>query len=524
MIATCNRTRRLFAAFFLAAGIFPGALSGCAVGPDYVRPETLAGENYKETPEQKPDGRPVWKAAEPGEADTSPWWTVFGDETLNAFMPQLAMANPNADTARANLRAARAAAREATASFFPTVSTVGNVSRGQTGGNAAVQNTYKAQLSAAWELDIFGETRRLSESAEASSMAAEAQLAATLLALRAELAQNYFQLRSYDEQIALYARTVAAYEASLQITRNQHRAGTVTRLDVAQAETQLENARASMVDVELQRRQTEHAIAALLGLPPSLFAITPGALDANLPFIEPALPATLLERRPDIAAAERRMAAANAKIGVAKSAYFPTVTISSSGGYTGEAFRELFTLPNRAWAVGANLAQKIFQGGALLARTDQAIANWEASVAAYRKTVLDAFKEVEDQLAAAVLLEREEDIRLAALESAREAETIALARYKGGVVTYLTVVSTQATALTSARSAVTIKGRRFMAAVALIRSLGGGWGPAAYVPALSGEKVPSLPKVPEAALASSGQELSGGAETPFDARLPQGGE
>jgi NodT family efflux transporter outer membrane factor (OMF) lipoprotein len=446
-----------------ALPLFAGGLSGCAVRPDYARPKTMMGDVFTEAPERLPVTLADWKIAEPENVDTSPWWTVFRDETLNAFMPQLAMANPDADTARANLRAARAAVREATASFFSTISVGGDASRGQTGGHTPENNAYKTQLSASWEFDLFGGIYRGRESMLAASEAAEAELAATLLALRAELAQNYFQLRYYDEQIVLYEEMVAAYEKSLQITRNQHKAGTVTRLDVAQTETQLENARASMVDIELSRRQTEYAIAALLGLPPSLLSIKPAPITAHLPVIEPALPVTLLERRPDIAVAERRMASANEKIGVAKAAYFPVVSLSSSGGYSGDAFRELFMLPNRIWSVGANLAQKIFQGDTLLARTDQAVASWEASVAAYRKTVLSALKEVENQLAAVNLLEREEAIRLEALRSARDTENLVLTQYKGGVVTYLSVVSAQTTALSSARNAATLKGRRYMA-------------------------------------------------------------
>ncbi|CAK7029732.1 MAG: Outer membrane protein OprM [Desulfovibrio sp.] len=485
------RIPRAFTAFVVIIfTALPVVFTGCAVGPDYVRPKTITGDTFKEAPESFSDaaqGIADWKVAEPSTVDVSPWWKVFRDDTLSALMPQLAMANPDVDTARANLRNARAVAREATASFFPTISAGGETSRSQTGGNASVNNAYKAQLSASWELDLFGGIYRGRESAVASAEAAEAELAATLLALRAELAQNYFQLRAYDEQLDLYEQTVAAYEKSLAITRNQFNAGTVTRLDVAQAETQLKEARAATVEMELQRKQTEHAIAVLLGLPPSLFAVTPAPLTAYLPTIEPALPAVLLERRPDIAAAERRMAAANEKIGVAQSAYFPVVSISSAGGYSGDAFRELFTLPNRIWSVGAGVAQNIFQGGALLARTDQAIASWEAAVAAYRKTVLTAFQEVEDQLAAVRLLEREETLRLDALRSARDAENLALSQYKGGVVTYLSVVNAQTTALANARNSVTLKGRRFVASVALIRSLGGGWGPAPYVQPASGE-------------------------------------
>ena len=462
------------------APVFVGALvcallSGCAVGPDYTRPKTVNGDIFKEASMEREDAD--WAVARPGMVDQSSWWTVFRDPALNALMPQLAAANPNIAVARANLEQARATVREATAFFFPTIKGSGDIGRARQRGSGP-GNTYRAQLSASWELDIFGGARRALEASMITTEATEADLAAMMLSMRAELAQNYFQLRSLDEQKELYVKTVAAYGKSLDITRNQHAAGVVTRLDVAQAETQLKSAQAQAIDIDLQRRQTEHAIAALLGLPPSLFFLSPGALsDAHLPKIAAALPSTLMERRPDIAAAERRMAAANARIGVAKSAYYPVFSLTGSGGYTGTEFRDWFILPNRIWSVGASLAQSIFEGGKLMARTDQAIAAWEAATATYRKTVLDAFREVEDQLAAATLLADEEAIQLEALAWARDAENLAISQYQGGIVTYLTVVSAQTTALANARTAATLRGRRFMTAVALVRSLGGGWEP-----------------------------------------------
>ena len=449
-------------------------LGGCAVGPDYARPKVAVPETFKEAG-SVPQGEGDWRVAQPGMVDISPWWAVFNDPVLNALMPQLAAANPDIQTARANVRQARAVSREVLGSFLPSVGASGSASRGQTGGSAAVGNTYRAQLSASWELDIFGGTRRSFESASASEEASEAALAQMLLSMRAELAQLYFQLRSLDEQLALYTQTIAAYTRSLAITENQHSAGVALRIDVAQAEAQRESAKAQAVALELNRRQTEHAIAALLGLPPAIFTVAPASLDAKLPRIESALPSTLLERRPDIAAAERRMAAANARIGIAVSAYYPVFSLTGSGGYNATSFAEWFSLPNRIWSVGSSATLALFQGGALQARTEQAVATWEASVAAYRKTVLGAFREVEDQLAAATLLEQEEAIRLSALKSSREAESLALNQYRAGISSYLTVVTTQATALANARSAASLKGQRFVAAVALIRALGGGW-------------------------------------------------
>ena len=449
-------------------------LGGCAVGPDYNRPKIVVPESFKEvTPVVL--GAGDWRIAQPGAIDVSPWWTVFNDPVLDALMPQLAAANPDIQTARANVRRARAALREAMASFFPTLDAGGNASRGQTGGHAPVNNAYRAQLSASWELDIFGGTRRSFEATSADREATEALLAQVLLSMRAELAQSYFQIRSLDEQLELYVQTIAAYERSLAITNNQHAAGVALRIDVAQAEAQLQGAKAQALALELERRQVEHAIASLLGLPPALFDLKPAPISAKLPQIEGVLPSTLLERRPDIATVERQMAAANARIGIAQSAYFPTFSLSGSGGYSAGVFADWFTLPSRLWSVGSTAALKIFEAGALQAKTEQAVAVWEASVAAYRKAVLAAFREIEDQLATIALLEQEEKVRHMAMKSSREAESLAINQYRAGISSYLTVVTTQATALANARSVAVLKGRRFIAAVAMIRALGGGW-------------------------------------------------
>ncbi|GHV52874.1 hypothetical protein FACS1894206_02470 [Deltaproteobacteria bacterium] len=453
-------------------------LSACAVGPDYTRPQTLAPEAFKESDARREiddTGQTVWKAADPESVDAGPWWTVFDDAALNAFMPQLTAANQDVAASRARLRQARSAAGEALGAFFPSLTAQGDVTRGRANDASPVINTYRGRLTASWELDVFGATRRDAESAIASAQSAEASLASTLLAMRAELAQDYFLLRSLDEQIRLYQQTLAAYERSLGITRNQHAAGTVTRLDVSQAETQWKNARTQLLDLCLQRKNTEHALACLLGLAPAQLTIAPAPLEATLPRVAAVIPAALLERRPDIAAAERRMAAANAQIGIAKSAYFPVISLGASQSYTGDTLHTLFSLPERIWSVGATLAQNLFQGGRLIARTEQAEAAWEASVAEYRGTVLNAFREVEDRLAEVALLEQEEEAARDALASAREAEKLALSQYRGGTVTYLNVAAAQAAALAGARNAVNTRGKRFIAAVALIRALGGGW-------------------------------------------------
>ncbi len=450
------------------------ALSGCAVGPDYARPKTLDGDFFKEAAPE--NGNPdEWKPARPAFTDQSAWWTLFGDPVLDSLMPQLEAANTSVRTALARLSQARAVVREARAGFFPTAGGTGDVSRGQSGGGLPVATSYNARLTSSWELDLFGGTRRSVESAAESARSAAADLADALLSMRAELAQNYFQLRSLDEQIALYNESIAAYERSYAITGNRYKAGVVTRIDVAQAETQLKAAQAQIVELDLQRRQMEHGVAVLLGLPPSLFSLKPGRLDATLPAVRAGLPSALLERRPDIASAEHGMAAANAKIGAAIAAYFPSFSLTAAGGFASGDFSKWFTVPYRFWSLGPGLALPLFQGGALVARTDQAVAAWEASVAGYRQTVLNALQEVEDQLAAGSLLRSETKIQEEALAAARLAERLALSQYLAGTTTYLTVVTAQTTALGNARTVVTLKGRRFVAAVALIRALGGGW-------------------------------------------------
>ena len=448
-------------------------LAGCSIGPDFQRPATAVPAAYKEA-DFLATAESDWKLAVPGEVDQSPWWESFEDTVLSDLMARLEGANQNVQAALANLRLARAQAREARAAFFPSLGAVESNVQRQVGTSYPV-TTHTAQLQASWELDIWGGTRRSAESAEAAAEAASADLGAVILSARGELAQSYFQLRAYDDLIALYRQTIEAYEKSLAISTNQFKAGIVTKIDVAQAITQLKAAQAQLVEQELQRRQMEHSMAALLGLPPSGFSLAPAPFDAKIPVIDAGIPSYLLERRPDIARGERRVAAANAKIGVAQSAHFPSLTLNAAGGFVSAILGKWFTAPMQVWSFGPSIALSLFQGGADIARADQAVASWEASVASYRHAVLAALVEVEDQLAAAMLLQQEEVIQLEALASAREAEALAINRYQAGLTTYLTVVTAQATALINARTAVTLKGRRYLAAVALIRALGGGW-------------------------------------------------
>jgi NodT family efflux transporter outer membrane factor (OMF) lipoprotein len=342
-----------------------------------------------------------------------------------------------------------------------------------------VTQSYDVSLSASWELDLWGRIRRSVEAAQAEATAAQADLDAATLAAQSELAQNYLLLRITEAQQRLLADTVSAFSTTLKLTENRYAAGVAARVDVVQAEAQLKSTQADAIDLQLTRAQLEHAIALLVGEPPSTFAIAPAPLVARLPAIPVGVPSELLERRPDIAAAERRVAGANARIGVADAAYFPTLTLSASGGYTAPSTADLFTLPARFWAVGPQLAQVLFDGGARKAISEQARAAYDADVAAYRQTVLIAFAEVEDNLAALRILEAEAEVQAEAVAASRKSVELTTNQYQAGLVSFLNVAATQASALNNERAAVTLEGRRLAASVALIRALGGGWEPPA---------------------------------------------
>ena len=453
-------------------------LAACTVGPNYVRPPVATPTAYKEAQ--------PWKPAEPGDAGPrGNWWEVFGDPMLNDLVAQVDIDNQNIKAAEANVRQARALTAQARSAFFPTVSgnasaTRGSISGGGRGGNTGassggVANAYNVALDATWELDLWGRVRRNVESAEASARASEADLGAARLSAQALLVQDYLLLRVQDAQIRLLNDTVEAYTRSLQLTRNQYAVGVAGRSDVALAETQLKSTQAQALDAGVQRSQLEHAIALLIGKPPAELSIAVAPIERRFPDIPPGLPSELLERRPDVAAAERRVAAANAQIGVAQAAFFPTVTLSATGGFASSALANLLTAPARYWSLGAALAQTIFDAGLRQAQTEQAIAAYDATVANYRQTVLTGFQEVEDNLAALRILEQEASIQDEAVKSARESLAITLNQYRAGTANYLAVVVVQAQALANERSAVNILGQRLNASLALIKALGGGW-------------------------------------------------
>ena len=451
-------------------------IAGCAVGPDYHRPDAPVPATYKEL-----EG---WHAAQPrDELPRGSWWEVFGDAELDGLMKRVDISNQNIRAAEARVRQARAVADQARASLFPSLNATGSVTRSkapslsnQPNFATGAVNNYNVGLTVpSWEVDLWGHIRRNIESQEASWQASAADLEAARLSARATLAQDYFALRVADTTKRLLEETVQAYQRSLELTQNRYAAGVVARVDVVQAEVQLKTAQAQLMDVGVNRAQLEHAIAMLVGEPPANFALAPADLALKVPTVPVALPTELLERRPDIAAAERTMAAANAQIGVAKSAYFPTVSLSASTGFRTTTLANLLTAPSRFWSLGAAAAEGLFDAGARRAASAQAVAGYDAQVATYRQAVLAAFQDVEDNLAALRILEQEAVLQEDVAQSARHALDLTINQYQAGVVSYLNVITAQTTAYNSQSAAVNVLGRRLTAAVGLIRALGGGW-------------------------------------------------
>lgn len=449
-------------------------LSGCAAGPDYVRPETPAPAAFKELQ--------GWKPAQPQDhLPPGNWWEIFNDPQLNVLEEQVARQNPSIAQAEAQYRQAQALVRSAQAAFSPTATATTTVNRfrAASGQNVAVPGVkylFSAALGMAWEPDLWGKVRRQVEANTAAAQASAATLQALRLSTQATLAQDYFQLRMADAQKKLLDDTVAAYQKSLQLTQNRYAAGVAARAEVALAETQLETARAQAVAVGVQRAQMEHAVAVLSGKPPAELSLDFAPLSMPPPPIPASLPSQLLERRPDIASAERQVAAANAKIGVAKAAFFPSLTLAATTGAQTSTLDTLFTAASRYWSLGpAAAALTLLDGGAKNAQLKQAIDAHDASVANYRQIVLTGFQEVEDSLAALRILEEEAAIQDKAVRAARESVALATNQYKAGTVSYLNVMTAQAIALNNEKTAVELLGGRLNAAVSLVKALGGGW-------------------------------------------------
>ncbi|VVP68863.1 efflux transporter outer membrane subunit [Pseudomonas fluorescens] len=463
----------------LSLSLCVAMLSACAVGPDYQRPQTAEPAQYKAA-----EG---WRQANPSDAlARGAWWELYGDRQLNDLIEKLNSANQTVAQSEAQYRQAQALVRSARGAFFPTVDLnvsknrssqgTGSSSSSLSSSSSGIRDTYSAQAGVSWEADVWGKLRRGLEADTANAQASFADLAAMRLSQQSELVQNYLQLRVIDGQKRLLQDTVEAYQRSLKMTENQYRAGVSGKDAVAQAQTQLKSTEADMIDLIWQRAQFENAIAVLIGLPPAEFSLVQSQDIPQLPQVPLALPSQLLERRPDIASAERSVMAANANIGVAKAAYYPDLTLSLNGGYSSSTSKDLFSLPNRFWSVGPQLAMTLFDGGQRSAEVDRSEAAYDETVAKYRQTVLDGFREVENYLVQLKVLEDEAVVRQQALDAARESLRLTQNQYKAGLIAYIDVVVTQAAALNNERSNLDLLQSRLIASVQLIAALGGGWG------------------------------------------------
>ena len=444
-------------------------LASCAIGPTYEKPAVATPATFKEAGAE-------WRAAQPrDEQPKGKWWEAFEDPVLSALLEQVEVSNQTLAAAEARYRQARTQVQSARSQLFPTVGASAGASRSRRGEGQA-SSSYEIGLDARWEPDLWGRVRRTIEAARATTDASAGDVQAVRLSLQAELATSYFQLRATDAQRRLLEDTIVAFERSLTIANNRYKAGVSARVDVVQAEAQLLSTRAQAIDLGATRAALEHAIAVLVGKAPAEFALAPVATYApRIPEVPPVLPSALLERRPDVAAAERRVAAANARIGIAQAAYFPDLSLSGSGGLASGALSSLVSAPSRVWSLGLGLAATLLDFGARGAEGERARAAHDEAVANYRQAVLDAFQEVEDNLSTTRVLNEEVVVQEQALRAARESVVLTQNQYKAGTVSYLNVVQVQATQLAEERQAVQLVGRRLATTVALIRALGGGW-------------------------------------------------
>ena len=470
------------------------ALCGCAVGPNYVRPTTPVAPAYKEQLGKEQQSKEGWNPVQP--ADLAPrgdWWSLFNDPVLASLEARVAISNQNVAAAEAAYRQAEALVREQRAALLPTVDLGGGGTRsgggrGSSGtvissgagsvvtGGSGSSNTYRVNANASWEPDIWGRIRRTIEGARGAAQASEADLAGATLSAQATLASDYFDLRQTDAQIYLLTEVVDGYKRSLQITQNRFNAGIAPHSDVLQAQTQLASAQGDLADLGNSRAAFEHAIAVLVGETPSTFSLPADPKWKGVaPEIPAGVPSTLLQRRPDIAGAERRAASASAQIGVQEAAWFPNLTLSASYGFSAASLGKLLNVSSSVWSYGASVTQTLFDAGATNARVSEARAAYDQSVAEYRQTVLAAFQDVEDQLAAQRILATEEGFRRQSADAGQLAATMVLNQYKSGQVAYTDVVTAQATALTARRAVVQATAVRQTTAVALVQALGGGW-------------------------------------------------
>jgi NodT family efflux transporter outer membrane factor (OMF) lipoprotein len=487
--------RAPLAALPLAIALFAG---GCVVGPNYHRPAVEIPANYKEDPN--------WQTAQPADATIGGnWWELFDDPQLSALEAQVSVSNQSVKAAAAQFDQARALVRYYRAGYYPTLSVAPEAARQHVSKNqpfegavaGATYNNYEIPFDVSWEPDIWGLVRRTVEQARANAQASAADLAAIQLSLEAELAVDYFQLRTLDADAQLLDTTVVDYTKALKLTQDRQVGGVSSEVDVAEAETLLETTRAQAQDTHVARAQFEHAIAVLIGKPPEEFSIPVAPLEAGPPAIPAAIPSQILQRRPDVAAAERGVAAANAGIGIARAAYYPTITLGGGGGFDSGNIGTLISGPSTMWSVGASALETIFDAGRRSASNQQAWGVYDESVATYRQAVLTAFEEVEDNLAALRILAQEAATQDAAVSAAQHSVSLSNSRYAGGVTSYLEVITAESIALDDERVAVDLRARRMTAAVLLIKALGGGWD-AASLPAGAAltSRSPSYPQTP----------------------------
>ncbi|MBY0322466.1 MAG: efflux transporter outer membrane subunit [Reyranella sp.] len=467
------------------------AASGCMVGPDYKRPPPADPPSvaFKETTGPVVGVAANFQPAQPRDAiDRGPWWSMYDDATLNGLASQIDISNQTLIQAEASYRQAQALVRQDASGLYPTVTGSGGYTQSGSGSGSAraVQGTvvnastgsvgqYNLGPSLSWQLDVWGRIRRQIESDSAAAQASAADLANARLSAQANLAINYFSMRISEQRIKVFQASVAAFTRSVVIVQNQLDAGVVSRVDLAQAQAQLEQTRATLVAENITRAQFEHAVAILVGKAPAEFSVEPAPLPNDVPTVEPGLPSTLLERRPDIAAAERLMASANAQIGVAQAAYYPNISLASTVTLVASSLNALAMLSNAVWSVGPAFSGTLFDGGALKAQVEGARARYDSQVAAYRQTILVAFQQVEDALVQQRVLIEQEKVQRAAVAASREAERLSLNQYLLGTVPYTTVVQTQTAALTAEQTLLSIRLNRLTASANLVLALGGGW-------------------------------------------------
>jgi multidrug efflux system outer membrane protein len=462
-----------------AAALVLLSFAGCAVGPNYRRPDVAVAPSWKE--------EPPWRVASPQDSIAKgAWWTIFGDDELGQYEAQATKANQTIEVARNQLQQARASVRITQSGLFPQLTGGASAQRTRTSAGKptvsgvplagpSTNNDFVIPFNLSWEADVFGGTRRSVESANALYQASAANLENIRLVVTSELAADYFNLRELDAEIAVLDAAVEYQEKSLRLVQNRHDGGVASGLDVAQQETLLNATRTQARLLRQQRAQFEHAIAALVGVPASSFTIPVKLLTIAPPVVPTGVPSDVLERRPDVAQAERQMASQNAQIGVARSAYYPSIGISGAGGFENSVLGKLLNGPSGFWALGANVAESALSGGRRRAQVDFASSAYGSSIASYRQTVLNAFQEVEDGLSGLNVLSQAADSQAQAVAAAQRALSIANDRYVGGLVTYLDVVTAEQTLLDNQRLAAQILGQRLVTSVALVKALGGGW-------------------------------------------------